>query len=599
MDQLEELNLKFKDLKNQILRYFIIFLFILGWIFYKSIDGVAGYFVFFIIFGLCTLAIWSIPYIGLIFMLLNVVGVISINLYDGCLNIVNLTPSLLTDFHMIICNLVGFALQIKFDLQILGDFKSKRDLRRKIHFKNYALINCRIIDGNKDSPIIEDGIILVENAITGRKHNDNDNDNYDDSYNDKDTIGKIKAVGRSEDIEVPDGYKIIDLKGKYIMPGLINAHCHLSGSGRPTNLFKVGDRFMEKVKILLQSRYVQKLIFKTMKKNAITALNSGVTTLRILGEPVYIDVKLRDKIAQNKLIGPRLMVAGQSLACTGGHGIVISYIVDSKTEIRKAIRKNAREKVDWTKLISTGGVMDARKLGEAGRPEMVPEEIETAVMESHRANLMVASHSESTQGILEALESGVDTIEHGAELSPEIIRLFKHNSKSLRGYSALIPTISAGMGIVQLPMDFTRITKETHENAKLILQGSIRALQQAYKEKIKLGVGNDASVPYVTHYDLWRELYYFVYYTGMSPQEAIYYATKGNAEILGIDGITGSIEPGKSADMIIVSDNPLEDITRLKNIEHVIIKGIFLKRPKLKKIKKIEDHTIPQPYQIS
>jgi len=321
-------------------------------------------------------------------------------------------------------------------------------------------------------------------------------------------------------------------------------------------------------------------------------LNAGVTTLRSMGDPFYLDVKLRKLIKDGKFLGPRILVAGLGISPTGGHGGAFGFSADDTGEIRKRVRKNIREEVDCIKILNTGGVMDARMIGEAGRPQMTVEEIETACIEAHRGKLLVASHCESTEGIKEALQGGVDTIEHGADIPDNLIPLFKSNPKSLRGYSTLTPTISAGMGMSTLPIKDSKITPIKFENAKLIEIGMIKGLQKAYKNGIKFSCGTDASVPYATHYGVWKELKYYLKYTKMSAQEAIYFATKNTAEVLGIGDITGSIEIGKSADLQVVPGNPIENIDFMGQVSKVVIRGKVIHSPKVKKVKKVEKKLI-------
>jgi imidazolonepropionase-like amidohydrolase len=362
-------------------------------------------------------------------------------------------------------------------------------------------------------------------------------------------------------------------------------------------IMNVSDELMEFGSRLLKNKLVQFILKRILRKNAINALNAGITTLRTMGDPEYLDVKLRKEIREGKLIGPRLLVSGPGICTTGGHGGAMSHVADSVPEIRKAVRKNLRNEVDLIKILSTGGVMDARNIGEAGRPQMTVEEIETACFEAHRANLLVATHCESTKGIKEALKGGVDTIEHGAEIPDELVPLFKNNPNSLRGYTALISTLSAGMGLATLDTETTKITDIKFKNAKLIEEGMIKGFQKAYKQGIKLGCGTDASVPFSTHYGFWKELKYYTLYSDMSAKEAIHLATLNNAEILGIDDITGSIEIGKSADLLVVKGNPREDITHLSHVKHVFIRGKFIKNPKIKKVKEVEKKPI-QPLDI-
>ncbi|MGM0470474.1 MAG: amidohydrolase family protein, partial [Promethearchaeati archaeon] len=208
--------------------------------------------------------------------------------------------------------------------------------------------------------------------------------------------------------------------------------------------------------------------------------------------------------------------------------------------------------------------------------------------ETHRGNILIATHCESTKGIEEALKGGVDSIEHGADINDELIELFKNNPKSLRGFTYLTPTISAGMGLASLPKKVTKITEESKQNAILIEEGMIKGLRKGYQNGIRIAVGTDASVPYSLQYEVWKELEYFLKYTDMSNQEAIYYSTKNNAELLGIDDITGSIEKGKFADLQVVEGNPLENIDVLGEVIHVFIKGTFLKNLKVDKVKDLE-----------
>jgi len=459
-------------------------------------------------------------------------------------------------------------------MYLITSWLSGLKYKKKDPKTNIALINCNIIDGNRDSKIIPNGVILIKN-ITEKDE----------------TSGLITGVGTESEIEIPMDFKKMDLDGAYVLPGLIHAHCHLTGSGKPTRLMKLSDKNMVRLFKFLGTPIGKIILFKLMKKNALNALNSGVTTMRSMADPLYVDLKVRDKINNGKIIGHRILCAGKGICITGGHGWVTGFIADSIPEIRKAIRQNLRMRVDHIKILSTGGVMDARKVGEAGRPQMTIEEIETACFEAHRGGLLVATHCESTEGIREALEGGVDSIEHAAEIPDDLVPLIKNNPKSLKGYTVIVPTLSAGMGMAVLSKEETKITTESFENAQLIMKGMILALQKAYKEGLRISCGTDASVPYSTQYEVWKELKYYLKYTEMTPQEAIFIATKGNAENIGIDDATGSIEVGKSADLIVVPGNPLERIDYLGEVSKVIIRGHLIKHPKVKKIKKLREIT--------
>ena len=548
---------------------FTLLISILAWITYGTLEGVFGM-LSYIIVGFIAVFPWIIPFIGIPLGILDLLGYFDFGIYELSLKIAHLESSWLSLVWYWVILLISIIINIMAMIKIISWLKRSRKKEPK---KNLALINCNIIDGSRDSKIITNGVILIQNIIKDKE---------------KEISGLIVGVGRASEIEVPSDYKKINLNGCYVLPGLINAHCHLFGSGKPTKVMQLSEHTLKKLLLLVQTPLGIALSKKSMKKHALTALNAGVTTLRSMGEFLYLDVKLRKKIEEGEIIGPRILCSGKGIHPTGGHGM-LGFEVDSTAEIRKAVRRNIREEVDGIKILSTGGVMDARMVGEAGRPQMTIQEIETACFEAHRGKLLIATHCESTEGMREALLGGVDTIEHGAEIIDELVPLFKNNPKSLRGYTAVVPTISAGMGLATFPIKVTKITQIKHENAKLIEIGMIKALQRAYNEGIRFGVGTDASVPYVPHYEVWKELKYLIKYTGMSPQEAIYFATQNNAEIIGVGNITGSIEIGKFADIQVVPGNPLENIDYLGQVSKVLIKGYLIKNPKVKKIKKLKE----------
>ncbi len=560
---------------NFFLSYITFFVFLtvlislLAWITYGNLTDVLGTLSYGII-GLLNFYPWIIPFIGIPLGILDLLGFFGFKMYDLTLDIAHLNNSWMPIFWYWLIIILGISLEIIFMIIIISSIK-KVKYREKVAKANLALINCNIIDGNKDSKIISNGVILIKNLVESGL-----------------TPGLIEKIGTQTDIIIPSDYKKIDLKGSFILPGLINAHCHLFGNGKPMKIMNLSDSVMKMLMKILATPIGVILVKNRMKSNVINALNAGVTTLRTMGDPFYFDVKIRKKIEGGRFIGPRLLVSGLGLCPTGGHGGMLGFIADDKGEIRKRIRQNAREEVDHIKILSTGGVMDAKMIGEAGRPQMTVEEIETACYEAHRANLLVATHCESTDGMKEALEGGVDSIEHGAEIPDNLIPFFKSNPKSLRGYTAVTPTISAGMALATLHYKDTKITPIKFENAKLIEKGMIRCLQKAYQNNIRFACGTDASVPYSTHYGVWKELKYYLRYTNMSAQEAIYFATKNTAEVIGIDKITGSIEVGKSADLQIVQENPLENIDALGKVSMVLIRGHLIKHPKVNKIKKLE-----------
>jgi imidazolonepropionase-like amidohydrolase len=428
---------------------------------------------------------------------------------------------------------------------------------------NYALTNCRIINGT--------GTGIQENMSILISH------------------GKIKQLGKVTEVKIPEGYNNLDLNGHYVMPGLINAHAHLFGSGKPMKAIS-GGKSQEKLAGLLNTKLGRKVLDRMVKDHVMSALNSGVTTIRAVGDLFYTDVKIRDQIDLGKLSGPRLLAAGKAISVTGGHGSgSFAAIADSPWEARKAIRKNIHEQVDLIKICVTGGVTDSRVIGQAGRLAMTLEEISAVCDEAHKIGFLVAAHAESSEGVRLALLGGADTIEHGSVFDQEIIELFLNNPKSLRGYSCLIPTLYPAITICKLNPKDTLMSPVNVENSNIVFEGMVQGLRKASKAGVLIGLGTDASCPFVTQYNTWRELDYTVRYGGITPEAAILNATGNNARILGIDHITGTLEPEKAADLIVVKENPLTDLHSLSQVELVMRGELVLDKPKVKKIPQVEE----------
>ncbi|MHA1343385.1 MAG: amidohydrolase family protein, partial [Promethearchaeota archaeon] len=357
-----------------LLHFFLLILIILSWITYGTIEGLLGMLSFLFI-GFLALFPWIIPVIVIPIGLLDLLGIFNFRIYTLSLEIAHLESSWMPLLWFWTVSLVGITLNLiiaYFIYSWIQDLKYRNKKARR----NIALINCNIFDGNLESEIISNGIILIKNVVKANE-----------------ISGLIIAVGKLDSIKIPSDYRVIDLKGGYVIPGLINAHCHIGGSGKPTKLVNISDNLMEKAAKLVEKRLIKKILLKWMKTNALNALNSGVTTLRCLSDPAFLDVKLKKLIENGKILGPRLIVSGKSLSATGGQGgAMMTYYVDSKPEIRKAVRTNLRKEVDCIKLICTGAVIKKKKIEEAGRPQMTTEEIEIACTEAHRGGLMVAAH---------------------------------------------------------------------------------------------------------------------------------------------------------------------------------------------------------------
>lgn len=377
-----------------------------------------------------------------------------------------------------------------------------------------------------------------------------------------------------------NGYRVVDLGGKYIMPGLINLHLHLPSSGKPKK--KESDP-VKLVKLITSNGLFRKIGIKICANAAKTQLLSGVTTIRTSGGVANFDSLIRDKINKKELVGPRILASDMAVSVEGGHmAHSLAYVAESPQEAAAYVRKIAKGKPDWIKLMITGGVLDAKVKGEPGELKMPPEYVRAACDEAHRLGFKVAAHVESPEGVKCALENGVDSIEHGAEPDEEILRLFKERN------AFLVATISPALPFAKFDREVTHISEVAQYNGKIVFQGILDCAAACLANGIPVGLGTDTGCPYITHYDMWRELNYFHKYCGVSNAFALYTATKLNAKLAGVGDITGSIEEGKSADFIVTKENPLENLAALRNIDMVVFRGEITDKPGVKKMPEVE-----------
>ena len=373
------------------------------------------------------------------------------------------------------------------------------------------------------------------------------------------------------------------------MPGLINAHAHLFADGKPLPAYLTSEGAEKAVAVFMHSPLGALVLDKRTKKNVLTQLNSGVTTIRSLGDARYEVVRARDAIDAGKYVGPRLIVSGPLLAVSGGHGAPqIALISDDPWTARKNVRINLRKGVTAIKIAATGGVTDARAIGEAGRPQMTEEEMTAICEEAHNAGILVAAHAQSAEGIAACLRAGVDTIEHGAGMTDEIIELFTENPRSLHGSSALIPTLQACLPLVKLDQSITGVNDIVKANAEAILQEMLQGIADALANGITIGMGTDSALTYVTHYNTWREVDMVTRFGGLTPAHALHAATQANAQLLGISDTTGSIERGKSADLLLLDANPLDDVRALATPRLVAARGQLIDHPHVERFEEID-----------
>ena len=389
-----------------------------------------------------------------------------------------------------------------------------------------------------------------------------------------------KIVDIIPDDKDHSGYEEIDLSGKYVMPGLINLHVHLPASGKPKK--KQSDP-KKLVALVRKLGFLRPIIFHICAKAAKTQLLSGVTTLRTVGGVFDMDTRVRDAVNAGKLSGPRIIASNMAVSVPDGHMAgSLAYIAGSPDEASGYVELIAKDNPDIIKLMITGGVLDAKVKGEPGTMKMPPEYVKAACEKAHSLGYKVAAHVESPEGVRAALIGGVDTVEHGAKPDEEIIDLFKRNGASD------ICTLSPALPYAMFDREISHASEMEQYNGKVVFRGIVECAKKCVEEGIPVGLGTDTGCPYVTHYDMWRELHYFCRYCGVTPEFSLYSATLGNARIAGIDDITGSIESGKYADMIVCSKNPLEGFCNLRQLDMVIARGQIINAPKIRKFADVE-----------
>ena len=421
-------------------------------------------------------------------------------------------------------------------------------------------VNATILDGTKDMQPQRNMAVAVEN-------------------------GKISRIEPAAIAQVPQGGRTIDLGGAYLMPGLVNMHVHFCGSGKPVSSGDAG-ALMKK----LDNPIGRAILHRIIRGSAQNQLASGVTTVRGAGDPLYGDIAVRNAIEAGKCVGPRIVAPGTGVTVPGGHGAgLFAQVTQAPEQAADMVRDIYAHGADVIKLFVTGGVFDAEKPGEPGVLRMSPEIASAACAVAHELGMPVMAHVESTEGVQVALAAGVDTIEHGAPMTPEILDLYQNGTAQLSGRPASVTrTISPALPFVMLDPEKTRSTEVQKTNGDIVCEGIIKSAREALDAGIPVGLGTDSSCPYVTQYDMWREVAYFAKYVGVSNAFALHTATQVNAQLLGLGDTTGVVAVGYDADLLAVAGNPLEDLAALRQPLHVMARGRLAERLKVKRYPELD-----------
>lgn len=369
--------------------------------------------------------------------------------------------------------------------------------------------------------------------------------------------GRIVAIGDATGMAIPAGARVIDLSGATVLPGLIDAHVHLTKSARLRGYRGLG------------RSSIRAALFGVAA--ARRTLRAGFTTVRNLSASDFGDVALRDAIDDGDVIGPRMLVSGPSIGMTGGHcdnnllppemNVVDDGVADGPWAVRERVRNNVKYGADVIKFCATGGVTS--KGTDLGAQQYTVEEMKALVSEAHALGRRVAAHAHGTAGIKSAILAGVNSVEHASILDEETIEMARS-----RG-TVFVMDVYVSDYILESGTE-AGFLEESLAKEREVGQVQRDSFRRAVEAGVRMAFGSDAGV--YPHGQNGRQFAYMVEY-GMSPIEAIRAATVNAADLLGLDDEIGQLRPGFQADLIAVRGNPLEDVRLLEEVGFVMKRG--------------------------
>jgi imidazolonepropionase-like amidohydrolase len=372
--------------------------------------------------------------------------------------------------------------------------------------------------------------------------------------------GKIVSAGPATETKAPADAVRIELPNATVLPGLIDAHTHLTYEPR----FGYEELGVSVVRSAL-----------TGAKNARVTLEAGFTTVRNVGAEGYSDVALRDAINAGDVPGPRMLVSGPALGITGGHCdnnlLPFDYhatgdgVADGIAAVQHKVRENIKYGSDLIKICATGGVLSKGDDPQASQYTL--EEMKAIVADAHRLGRKVAAHAHGAQGILWASEAGVDSIEHGSYIDDAGIAEMKKNG------TYLVPTLYLGDWFLE-NAERNHVPEFLLGKAKTVMPIARKNIAHAFASGVKVAFGTDAAV---YPHGLNAHEFAVMVKLGLTPLQAIQAATMNAADLLGWQGKVGSLEPGAWADIVAVDGDPLKDVTTLERVKFVMKGGDVVK----------------------
>jgi len=365
----------------------------------------------------------------------------------------------------------------------------------------------------------------------------------------------------------PAGAIVIDQRARTVMPGMTDVHVHLTGtSGEPWY-----QQYTQKYSVPYEAT--------VGLTHALEMAQGGFTTVRDLGGDTSAVIAVRDAVAEGRFPGPRIKVAGAPLSIIGGHADPTTgvppelaaamdeahldpSVCTGADECQKVVRKLAAAGVDWIKIMATGGVLDP---GTRGLEQHFTDEEMKAICDmAHFMGLKVAAHAHGARGIDAAVRAGVDSIEHGTFIDEQGVKDMK-----ARG-TYYVATLMAFSGVANaLGKGIMTPASEAKTRQTLGVWG--KGLNLAYRNGVHIALGTDSAV--APHTQANHEVELMVTKGGMTPRDALIAATKGGPDLMNLSAETGTLDPGKSADLIAVEGDPLVDPTAVQHVDYVMVEG--------------------------
>lgn len=397
-----------------------------------------------------------------------------------------------------------------------------------IEGKPTAITGVTLIDGNGGPPV-EQGYLVFQGC-------------------------RIIEVGSGILPEKYRGICQIERTGETLLPGFIDCHVHFFTTVPDVEL----QEFM---------RQPPSWQYYYAAKNAEKKLKSGVTYVRDCGAQMTRNIELRDAIKKGIVNGPDIVALGRPLTITGGHGSVNGLAADGEDAVRQASRQVIRDGVNQLKVMASGGMLSLQT--DPNSYQLTLKELNVVVEEATRVGKIVVAHAIGKPGIMNALEAGCLSIEHGVCLDDEAIE------KMLEKDAYLVPTLTASYNIFHCSGGYA--TDAHRKRAEYFSDLHFQAFRKALAAGVKIAMGTDSGTPGNFHENWHQELAFYVS-NGMKPMDAILSGTRVAAKLLEIDSHYGTLEEGKVADFVLVKGNPLEDITCLAHISDVYKNGVKIKK---------------------